>query len=128
MQASPTTWDTSLRQSLALPCLLYAQQSALLCLCTTTGLFQNSRFCCAGIATSLKILFSQEDCSSSVSTVPQLHLERNEVIALVNLLERLSKSIEVVRTMSLHLGDSNQHPLGLGAIQDVVLHKLQDVL
>ncbi|KAL3154147.1 hypothetical protein ABBQ32_013672 [Trebouxia sp. C0010 RCD-2024] len=81
-----------------------------------------------GIATSLKILFSQEDCSNSVSAVPQLHLERNEVIALVNLLERLSKSIEIVRTMSLHLGDSSQHPQGLGAIQDLVLHKLQDVL
>lgn len=60
--------------------------------------------------------------------MPRLHLERNEVIALVNLLERLSKSIEIVRTMSLHLGDSNPDPLGLGAIQDVVMHKLQDVL
>lgn len=57
-----------------------------------------------------------------------LHLERNEVIALVNLLERLSKSIEVVRTMSLRLSDSQQHPQGLGAIQDVVRKSLQDVL
>ena len=57
-----------------------------------------------------------------------LHLERNEVIALVNLLERLSKSIEVVRTMSLHLADSQRHPQGLGAIQDVVQHNLQDFL
>ena len=89
---------------------------------------ENIRLCFAGIATSLKILFSQEDCSDSISSVPHLHLERNEVIALVNLLERLSKSIEVVRTMSLHLGDSHQHPQGLGAIQDLVLHKLQDVL
>lgn len=60
--------------------------------------------------------------------MPHLHLERNEVIALVNLLERLSKSIEVVRTMSLHLADSHQHPQGLGAIQDIVQHKLQDFL
>ncbi|KAL0055639.1 hypothetical protein WJX82_002716 [Trebouxia sp. C0006] len=35
-----------------------------------------------GIATSLKILFSQEDCSDLGSTTPHLHLERNEVIAL----------------------------------------------
>ena len=89
---------------------------------------RNVTYCFAGIATSLKILFSQEDCDNSTSTVPHLHLERNEVIALVNLLERLSKSIEVVRTMSLQLADSHQHPQGLGAIQDVVQHNLQDFL
>lgn len=89
----------------------------------------NSSSCCsAGIATSLKILFSQENCDPSTSAMPHLHLERNEVIALVNLLERLSKSIEVVRTMSLHLADSHKHPQGLGAIQEVVQHKLQDFL
>ena len=84
-------------------------------------------FHAAGIATSLKILFSTEDCSSPGSN-SNLHLERNEVIALVNLLERLSKSIEVVRTISLQIADAQHHPQGLGAIQEVVQHKLQDAL
>ena len=82
----------------------------------------------AGIATSLKILFSQEDCHDQMDAMPHLHLERNEVIALVNLLERLSKSIEVVRTMSLEIAGKQHHPQGLGAIQDVVQQNLQDVL
>ena len=84
--------------------------------------------CSTGIATSLKILFSQEDCNDQIGATPHLHLERNEVIALVNLLERLSKSIEVVRTMSLELAGKEQHPQGLGAIQDVMQQNLQDVL
>lgn len=88
----------------------------------------SSSACPAGIATSLKILFSQEDCNNMGSVAPHLTLERNEVIALVNLLERLSKSIEVVRTMSLGIADAQQHPQGLGAIQDVVRDKLQDAL
>jgi len=55
--------------------------------------------CGAGIATSLKVLFSADDCSGNPANGPQLVLERNEVIALVNLLERLSNSIEA-RTAS----------------------------
>ena len=51
--------------------------------------------CGAGIATSLKVLFSADDCSGNPANGPQLVLERNEVIALLNLLERLSNSIEV---------------------------------
>ena len=47
----------------------------------------------AGIATSLKVLFSADDCSGHPANA-QLALERNEVIALLNLLERLSNSIE----------------------------------
>ena len=45
--------------------------------------------------TSLKVLFSADDCSGNPANGPQLVLERNEVIALLNLLERLSTSIEV---------------------------------
>lgn len=48
-------------------------------------------------------------------------MERNEVIALINLLERLSKSIEIVRVMSLELLDrKNGSPhSALGAIEAV---------
>ena len=57
--------------------------------------------CGTGIATSLKVLFSADDCSGNPANGPQLVLERNEVIALLNLLERLSNSIEA-RTASYH--------------------------
>ena len=69
--------------------------------------------CCAGIATSLKILFTADECVQSAPPTqqPQLQLERNEVIALMNLLERLSNSIEVVRVMSAEQG-SSAHPAG----------------
>lgn len=78
-----------------------------------------------GIATSLKILFSSEDCTSgSSSDVGSLVLERNEVIALINLLERLSESVEVVRSLSLRLTKEGVHPQGLGAIQDLTKEKL----
>lgn len=87
---------------------------------------QNTTFCLseiAGIATSLKILFDSSDCGANgAADAAQsgLVLERNEVIALFNLLERLSKSIEVVRQMSLQLLEDNgdQHP-SLGAIEAV---------
>ena len=49
-------------------------------------------------------------------------LERNEVIALVNLLERLSNSIEIVRSMSLELlgrQQQSEYAAGLGAIETV---------
>ena len=84
--------------------------------------------CLSGIATSLKILFSTEDC---LGTMPDtaLILERNEVIALMNLLERLSSSIEVVRKMSMELvGSGERHDAGLGAIQDVTHQRLIDIL
>lgn len=60
-------------------------------------------FLCAGIATSLKVLFSDADCQGVPSAQPTLVLERNEVIAMINLLERLSKSIELVRVMSAQI-------------------------
>lgn len=53
-----------------------------------------------GVATALKVLFSSSDCSGALPTSPALStlvLERNEVIALVNLLERFSASIEYYR-------------------------------
>jgi ERO1-like protein alpha len=94
-----------------------------------------------GIATSLKILFSSEDCSGGLAAeaglntssgeggigngLPPLVLERNEVIALVNLLERLSTGVEVVRSLSLQLaGGKKKHPQGLGAIQELMQEKL----
>ena len=77
----------------------------------------------AGIATSLKILFSSDDCSGAPLIKPPLSLEHNEVIALLNLLERLSQSIEVVRTMSAQLlGDA---PSGFGSIGEITLNPLQ---
>ena len=68
------------------------------------------------------MLFSAEDCGIGSGHPPQLQLERNEVIAMLNLLERLSASIEAVRALSLQLADGSweqQHPQGLGAIQNV---------
>lgn len=48
----------------------------------------------AGIATSLKVLFEED------STV---EFDRNEVIALVNLLGRLSESVDTIRRLSVEL-------------------------
>lgn len=82
---------------------------------------------CAGIATSLKVLFSADDCGG-VGSGQALQLERNEVIAMLNLLERLSASIEVVREMSMQLVDAAKHPRGLGAIEDMTHESLKGVL
>jgi len=55
---------------------------------------------CSGVATALKILFSAPDCKGSLPPSEQLpfgeqvELERNEVIALINLLGRFSHSVE----------------------------------
>ncbi len=75
-----------------------------------------------GIATSLKVLFSAESCHGGPGE-NSLALERNEVIALINLLERLSESVETVRSLSLRLAQGD-HPQGLGAIQDLTKEKL----
>ena len=66
--------------------------------------------CDAGIATSLKVLFSPESCSMAGEDMTHFMLERNEVIALINLLERLSHSIEIVKDMyqQLALGDRSE--------------------
>ena len=76
-----------------------------------------------GVATSLKILFSSEACTGDVPGDDTLVLERNEVIALINLLERLSASVETVRSLSLRLTEVGSHPQGLGAISDLVSKK-----
>eukprot|EP00191_Tetraselmis_sp_GSL018_P008154 CAMPEP_0177609656 /NCGR_PEP_ID=MMETSP0419_2-20121207/19234_1 /TAXON_ID=582737 /ORGANISM="Tetraselmis sp., Strain GSL018" /LENGTH=490 /DNA_ID=CAMNT_0019104653 /DNA_START=248 /DNA_END=1720 /DNA_ORIENTATION=- len=51
-----------------------------------------------GVAAAFKILFSVEDCKGEGKS-NELVLERNEVIALINLLAQFSSSIEAVRTM-----------------------------
>jgi hypothetical protein len=54
---------------------------------------------------------------------PGLVLERNELIALVNLLHKLAGAVETVRTLSLQLAEGGagaQAGEGLGAIEQVV--------
>jgi len=70
-----------------------------------------------GIATALKVLFHDAECgvdaamgaalaataaAAAPAAAPQapLILERNEIIALVNLLARLSSSLETVRALA----------------------------
>ena len=58
-------------------------------------------------------------------------MERNEVIALVNLLERLSKSIEIVRTMSLKMaaeGPAHEPGVVHGLVEEFTKHPLQQNL
>ncbi|KAJ4726581.1 Endoplasmic reticulum oxidoreductin-1 [Melia azedarach] len=50
-----------------------------------------------GLGTALKILFSVD--GQNHASQPQLQLQRNEVIALVNLLNRLSESVKFVHEM-----------------------------
>lgn len=63
-----------------------------------------------GVATALKILFASDDCfAEGGRPVPpkqmleSLKLERNEVIALVNLLTKLSHSVFTYRSLSQQL-------------------------
>lgn len=64
---------------------------------------------CAGVATALKILFSSRDCSGELPDTSQLPfgeelvLERNEVIALINLLGRFSHSLETYHILTAEL-------------------------
>lgn len=51
----------------------------------------------SGLATALKILFSVDGDSAIGNAV---HLQRNEVISLVNLLSRLSESLELIHEMA----------------------------
>eukprot|EP00892_Ulva_mutabilis_P007243 jgi/Ulvmu1/4891/UM020_0177.1 len=57
-----------------------------------------------GVATALKILFASDDCFREGLAPSQvlgaLNLERNEVIALVNLLTKLAHSVATYRTMA----------------------------
>lgn len=63
-----------------------------------------------GLATALKVLFHESDCNDEIGAkdVAPLILERNEVISLINLLERLSKSIEIYREMSIMLEERHR--------------------
>ncbi|CAH9099135.1 unnamed protein product [Cuscuta epithymum] len=56
-----------------------------------------------GLGTALKILFSVD---GQKHPMPPLQLQRNEVIALMNLLNRLSESLNFVREMSPHIEKS----------------------
>eukprot|EP00879_Flechtneria_rotunda_P015861 GHRR01016588.1.p1 GENE.GHRR01016588.1~~GHRR01016588.1.p1 ORF type:complete len:419 (+),score=117.45 GHRR01016588.1:349-1605(+) len=62
-----------------------------------------------GIATALKILFSARDCTGTLpasAALPfgeELELERNEVIALINLLGRFSHSLEMYHRLTAEL-------------------------
>ncbi|GFR42593.1 hypothetical protein Agub_g3523, partial [Astrephomene gubernaculifera] len=73
-----------------------------------------------GVATALKVLFSSSDCSGALPTSPALStlvLERNEVIALVNLLERFSASIQYYKELSGELQEqqgAERAPLAVG--------------
>ena len=65
-----------------------------------------------GLATALKVLFHDADCTTEnvgdrLSHQPFI-LERNEVIALINLLERLSEGIETYRTLSIQLEERDR--------------------
>ncbi len=67
-----------------------------------------------GVATALKVLFSQPGCDGSDLATEQLpfgeelQLERNEVIALINLLGRFSQSLHSYRELSALL-DATRH-------------------
>eukprot|EP00775_Hariotina_reticulata_P013591 gene13591-13716_t len=67
-----------------------------------------------GVATALKILFSAPDCSGSLPPSEQLpfgeqvELERNEVIALINLLGRFSHSVETYNRLMGELQNQGQ--------------------
>lgn len=60
-----------------------------------------------GVATALKILFASDDCFKKglapTQVLGALNLERNEVIALVNLLTKLAHSVETYREMAQQL-------------------------
>jgi ERO1-like protein alpha len=60
-----------------------------------------------GIATALKILLESDDCFQEglppMQMLEKLKLERNEVIALVNLLTKLSHSVATYRVLSERL-------------------------
>lgn len=68
-----------------------------------------------GLGTALKILFSVDDQSHLDQT---LQLQRNEVIALVNLLNRLSESVNFVHKMS-PLVEKMENPLSRPLAEDI---------
>jgi hypothetical protein len=57
-----------------------------------------------GVATALKVLFASNDCTGAApaagSGFSDLALERNEAIALINLLARFSNSLHLYHELS----------------------------
>jgi ERO1-like protein alpha len=57
-----------------------------------------------GVATALKVLFAERSCFAPSLTPAEmlaaLKLERNEVIALINLLSKLAQSVAAYRSLS----------------------------
>jgi hypothetical protein len=55
----------------------------------------------------MQVLFSVPPPPPGSSTTacadPQLNLDRNEVVAMINLLAKLSKSVDAIRELSLQL-------------------------
>ncbi|KAJ9520475.1 hypothetical protein QJQ45_000233 [Haematococcus lacustris] len=77
-----------------------------------------------GIATALKVLFSSADCDGAAPGRAELggslSLERNEVIALINLLERFAASLHYYKTLSAQAAASDPAASGSVARTDVV--------
>lgn len=73
-----------------------------------------------GIATSLKVLFEEGSA---------MEFDRNEVIALVNLLGRLSESVDTIRRLSVELRAQEAQATGgeYGAIKGLTGGGKQDI-
>jgi hypothetical protein len=78
----------------------------------------------AGVATALKVLFSARDCQGSSPSADEpfaeLQLERNEAIALVNLLARFSSSLQTYHRLSAHMEQQSGKQPSLSAKEAVV--------
>ncbi|KAL6544935.1 Endoplasmic reticulum oxidoreductin-1 [Orobanche minor] len=76
-----------------------------------------------GLGTALKILFSEN--SHDLSAAQRLQLQRNEVIALLNLLNRLSESVKLIHEM----GPSAERNFGkiVGGPSDQTLEEKKQV-
>jgi len=77
-----------------------------------------------GVATALKILFSARDCQGSTpgadEPFAELQLERNEAIALVNLLARFSNSLQTYHRLSAAVQQQSGRQPSLSAKEAVV--------
>ncbi|CAN0911508.1 Endoplasmic reticulum oxidoreductin-1 [Linum grandiflorum] len=74
-----------------------------------------------GLGTALKILFSDNGEETSVQT---LELQRNEVIALINLLNRLSESVKFVHEKGAAVERLMEGQKGLFSAASVLLQKV----
>lgn len=73
-----------------------------------------------GLGTALKILFS---VNGQNQPDQGLHLQKNEVIALVNLLHRLSESVKIVKEMGPLAGITGKHTSESTNLEDGTLLK-----